>query len=43
VSGPFPLPLIKLEVRISRIQLSDWLHGGLTTLRPHCDGGSLPI
>ncbi|MEA2730679.1 MAG: hypothetical protein QOF70_5154, partial [Acetobacteraceae bacterium] len=24
----FPSPLIKPDVRISRIRLSDWLHGG---------------
>jgi hypothetical protein len=27
----FPSPLIKPDVRISRIRLSDWLHGRLTT------------
>jgi hypothetical protein len=29
----FPSPLIKPDVRISRIRLSDWLHGMLTTWR----------
>ena len=29
-----PSPLIKPDVRISRIRLSDWLLGRLTTLRP---------
>jgi hypothetical protein len=27
----FPSPLIKPDVRVSRIRLSDWLHGRLTT------------
>jgi hypothetical protein len=27
----FPSPLIKPDVRISRIRLSDWLHSRLTT------------
>jgi hypothetical protein len=34
-----PSPLIKPDVRISRIRLSDWLHGMLTTLRPIGDIG----
>jgi hypothetical protein len=29
-SPRFPSPLIKPDVRISRIRLSDWLHRGLT-------------
>ena len=30
----FPSPLIKPDVRISRIRLSDWLHRRLTNARP---------
>jgi hypothetical protein len=29
----FPSPLIKPDVRISRIRLSDWIHDRLTTWR----------
>src|SRR5947207_2130204 len=30
----FPTPLIKPDVRISRIRLSDWIHRKLTNARP---------
>ena len=31
----FPSPLIKPDLRISRIRLSDWLHGRLTRVLQH--------
>src|ERR1019366_9828779 len=37
----FPSPLIKPDVRISRIRLSDWLHDRLTTWRLSAADGAV--
>jgi len=39
---PFPIPLIKPDVPISGIRLSDWLHRRLTNARPSAPGVAPP-